>query len=392
MKLAHLADLHLGFRQYHRQTPAGLNQREADVQSAFERAVDGVLAERPAVVVIAGDAFHSVRPTNTAILFAYRQFRRIREALPDAPIVLIAGNHDSPRSVETGSILRLFESLKMDVAIDQPRRFTYPDLDLSVYAVPHPALLTGERPALLPEGPERFQLLVMHGEVEGVFPVDRSGTEYGGALLRREELQAGKWSYVALGHYHVQHQVAPRIWYCGALEYVSPNPWGELKEEAARRHPGKGWLLADLATGAVERKEVPLARRVLDLEALDGTGQAAEALDEMVAGRVAAVPGGIGGQVVRLVIRNLPRHVARRMNYTAIRGYAALALHFQLDIRPPESHRIVGMGAPGHRQTLPELVKAYLEKRPLPADVPRQALVTAGVELIEAVERERQES
>ena len=392
MKLAHLADLHLGFRQYHRQTPAGLNQREADVQSAFERAVDGVLAVRPAVVVIAGDAFHSVRPTNTAILFAYRQLSRIRDALPQVPIVLIAGNHDSPRSVETGSILRLFEALKVDVAIDQPRRFSYPHLDLSVYAVPHPALLTGERPALVPEGPERFQLLVMHGEVEGVFPVDRSGTEYGGALLRREELQAGKWSYVALGHYHVQHQVAPRIWYCGALEYVSPNPWGELKEEAAHGHPGKGWLLADLATGAVERKEVPLARRVLDLEPLDGTGQGAEALDEMLAARVAAVPGGIGGQVVRLVIRNLPRHVARRMNYTAIRGYATQALHFHLDIRPPESHRIVGMGAPGHRQTLPELVKAYLETRPLPADVPRQALVTAGVELIEAVERERQES
>ena len=391
MKLAHLADLHLGFRQYHRQTPAGLNQREADVQSAFERAVDAVLAERPGVVVIAGDAFHSVRPTNTAILFAYRQFRRIRDALPEAPIILIAGNHDSPRSVETGSILRLFEALKVDVAIDQPRRFKYPHLDLSVYAVPHPALLTGERPALIPEGPERLQLLVMHGEVEGVFPVDRSGTEYGGALLRREELQAGKWSYVALGHYHVQHQVAPRIWYCGALEYVSPNPWGELKEEASHRHPGKGWLLVDLATGTVERKEVPLARRVLDLEPLDGTGQGPEALDEMVAARVAAVPGGIGGQVVRLVIRNLPRHVARRMNYTAIRGYATQALHFNLDIRPPESHRIVGMGAPGHRQTLPELVRAYLEKRSLPADVPRQALVTAGVELIEAVERERQE-
>jgi len=391
VKLAHLADLHLGFRQYHRQTPAGLNQREADVQSAFERAVDGVLAERPAVVVIAGDAFHSVRPTNTAILFAYRQISRIRDALPQAPIILIAGNHDSPRSVETGSILRLFEALKVDVAIDQPRRFKYPHLDLSVYAVPHPALLTGERPALIPEGPERLQLLVMHGEVEGVFPVDRSGTEYGGALLRREELQAGKWSYVALGHYHVQHQVAPRIWYCGALEYVSPNPWGELKEEASHRHPGKGWLLVDLATGTVERKEVPLARRVLDLEPLDGTGQGPEALDEMVAARVAAVPGGIGGQVVRLVIRNLPRHVARRMNYTAIRGYATQALHFNLDIRPPESHRIVGMGAPGHRQTLPELVRAYLEKRSLPADVPRQALVTAGVELIEAVERERQE-
>ena len=34
MKLAHLADLHLGFRQYDRQTARGGNQREADVAEA----------------------------------------------------------------------------------------------------------------------------------------------------------------------------------------------------------------------------------------------------------------------------------------------------------------------------------------------------------------------
>ncbi len=119
MKLAHLADLHLGFRQYHRQTPAGINQREADVAHAFRAAIDGVIAARPDAVVVAGDLFHSVRPTNAAIVFAFRQFQRLREALPDAPVILIAGNHDTPRSAETGSILRLFEELGVDVAADE---------------------------------------------------------------------------------------------------------------------------------------------------------------------------------------------------------------------------------------------------------------------------------
>ena len=105
MKLAHLADPHLGFRQYHRQTPSGINQREADVAAAFRQAVDGVLAARPDVVVVAGDLFHSVRPTNAAILFAFRQFQRLRAGLPDAPVILIAGNHDTPRSTETGKTL-----------------------------------------------------------------------------------------------------------------------------------------------------------------------------------------------------------------------------------------------------------------------------------------------
>ena len=46
MRLAHLADPHLGVRQYHRQTPSGINQREADVARAFRLAVDGVIGAR----------------------------------------------------------------------------------------------------------------------------------------------------------------------------------------------------------------------------------------------------------------------------------------------------------------------------------------------------------
>src|SRR5688572_4877013 len=152
VKLAHIADPHLGVRQYHRQTTAGINQREADVASAFRAAVDGVIEARPDAVLIAGDLFHSVRPTNAAIVFAFREFQRLREALPAAPIVLIAGNHDTPRSAETGSILRLFAELGVDVTVDEARRLVYPALELSVLAVPHNALLGEERPSLRPEG------------------------------------------------------------------------------------------------------------------------------------------------------------------------------------------------------------------------------------------------
>ena len=150
MRIAHLSDVHLGFRQFHRLTPLGINQREADVANGFRLAIDGVIAARPDAVLIAGDLFHAVRPTNAAIIFAFRQFQRLREALPEAPIVIIAGNHDTPRSSETGSILRLYEELGLDVALDEPRRMAWPALDLSVLAVPHAALRAPERPALHP--------------------------------------------------------------------------------------------------------------------------------------------------------------------------------------------------------------------------------------------------
>ena len=78
MRIAHLADVHLGFRQFQRLDATGVNQREADVAGAFRRAIDAVIEQRPDAVLIAGDLFHSVRPTNRAIIEAFAGLRRLR--------------------------------------------------------------------------------------------------------------------------------------------------------------------------------------------------------------------------------------------------------------------------------------------------------------------------
>ena len=388
VRIAHLADPHLGIRQYHRQTAGGINQREHDVANAFRAAVDGVIAERPELVVVAGDLFHSVRPGNASIIFAFRQFQRLLRALPETPVVLIAGNHDTPRSAETGSIFGLFEDMGVRVATTEARRFEFPELDLSLLAVPHQALVSGERPALRPEGGARRQVLVLHGDIEGVIPATPGVQEYGGAVVTPTELGADQWSYVALGHYHVQREVAPRSWYAGSLDYVSSNPWGELREERSRNIEGKGWLLVDPDSGSVERRLLPSPRRFLDLEPIAGSGLGPAELDAAIAARLASVPGGVGATVLRLVVRDVPRHVARSLDHSAIRALRAEALHLQLDIRRPEVTRQVGMGAPGRRQTLPNLVEHYLEKRALPAELDRREFVALGVELVETAERE----
>jgi DNA repair protein SbcD/Mre11 len=388
VRLAHLADPHLGARQYHRQTPSGINQREADVARAFRLAVDGVIAARPDAVVVAGDLFHSVRPTNAAIVFAFKQFQRLREALPDAPIILVAGNHDTPRSAETGSILRLFEELGVDVAVDEARRLEYPALDLSLLAVPHHALVGQERPELRPEGGARRQVMVLHGEIEGVLPTQRHTVEYGGALVGLRELAVDQWSYIALGHYHVQHEVAPHTWYSGSLEYVGTNIWGELTDEAEQGIRGKAWLLVDVDRGTVTREPVPASRPIIDLESIRGDGLGAEALDKLIKERLHAVPGGVADRIVRLRVYDVPRHVARELDHAAIRDRKAEALYFHLDIRRPEVQRTVGVGAPGRRQTLPDLVRDYLRGRPLPAELDREEFVRLGGDLLDAVERD----
>jgi len=391
VKIAHLADLHLGFRQYYRQTSSGINQREADVARAFGRAIDDILSVRPDVVVIAGDMFHSVRPTNPAILHAFNQLQRLRAELQLAPILIVAGNHDTPRSVETGSILKLFEVIGgIHVVSQQAQEITFERLDLSVVCVPHSALVADIAGVPEATGARSRRVLVTHGEIAGVLSRDSSYLEYGAAVVEPGDLRIEDWTYVALGHYHVARQVANNAWYSGALEYVSTNPWGELLDEAREGRQGqKGWLLVDLDGGPdVEFRPVAHERRFIDLPKIQGSGLGTADLDQLIAGNVATVPDGIADQIVRQVVFDVPRPIARDLDYARIREFKSRALHYNIDVRRPPPSRTVGIGAPGLRHTLSELVAEYLERRPLSAEVDRKELADLGCEYMAEVERD----
>jgi hypothetical protein len=394
MKLAHLADVHLGFRQYHRLTHNGVNQREADVAAAFRRAIEGIVEAAPDILIVAGDLFNSVRPSNPAILHSFGLLSRLRAALPQTPIVLVAGNHDTPRSVETGTILKLFEALGgVQVVAETARDLVFEDLDLTVSCVPHMAWVSGPRPSLTPPGGTAFQVLVTHGEVAGVLPRESGPMEYGGAVVEPSELNAERWDYVALGHYHVAHQVRENAWYSGSLEYVSPNPWGEKIDEAREGREGqKGWLLVKLGDRLkVELRPVPLARRLVALPAIHAVGLSAADIDQRIRENVQAVRGGIDDQIVRQVVFDVSRPVARDLDHAMLREFKTRALHFHLDARRPESRHEVGVSAPGARQTLVELLADYLERRPLDAEVNRERLVALGRRYMDEVEQDLRE-
>lgn len=384
MRLVHLSDLHLGFRQFQRQTAAGINQREADVAQSFARAVDRLIALAPDVVLIGGDVFHTVRPTNTAILHAFQQFARLVAALPHAVVVIVAGNHDMPRSTETICILRLFAApLGIHVADREARRLRFDDLDLSILAVPD---LPPGSVELTPDPSSKYNILLLHGEVQGVLPhaelADRAAMQ-----LPLAEITRAGWDYVALGHYHVYTKVADHAFYSGSLDYTSTNPWGELAEERAAKLPGKGMIERDLSTGKQTFHPLPVTRAFLDLPPIEGRGLSAAELDGLIQAAVARVPDGIEGKVVRLVARDVPRHVARELDHKAMRELQRRALHFHLDTRRPETvKRIAVAGAPGRRATLAETLRESLQRRELSPGVERAALVTLGMRYLEEAE------
>ena len=386
MRLVHLSDLHLGFRQFQRQTSAGINQREADVAASFARAIDRLIAIAPDVVLVGGDVFHTVRPTNTAILHAFQQFARLVAALPGTDVVIVAGNHDMPRSSETMCILRLFAApLGVHVADREARRIELvrDGRKLSVLAVPD---LPPGTVDLAPDPAADWNVLLLHGEVQGALPNADAADRAAMQIPLTEVTRAG-WDFVALGHYHVYKRIADHVFYSGSLDYTSTNPWGELAEERAAKLPGKGMIERDLATGKQTFHPLPVSRPYLDLPPIEGRGLSSADLDAAIQSAVARVSGGIDGKVVRLVVRDVPRHIARELDHKALRELQRKALHFHLDTRRPEVvRRSVGGGAPGRRPSLPELLRERLRARAVPADVDREALVALGVQYLEAAE------
>lgn len=384
MLLAHLADLHLGYRAYHRLVQGGINARERDVALAFRSALDKVIDLRPDVILIAGDVFHTVRPSNASIADAFRQFSRLRSALPETPVVIIAGNHDSPRSVETGSILRLFAEIPGVLVMDQETRTVYfENLDLAVTGMPHTPLATGE---LLPDPDARAgtNVLMLHGELTGPIAEARLGftSEFGGAQIDAESIRPDKWDYIGLGHHHVVTEIAANTWYAGGIERTSANIWKE-------RGP-KGFLTFDTDTRVVRFHEIE-TREMYDLTAFsarierngssgDPLFQTASEIDEQIRARVEAVPGGIEGKIVRLVIYDLPRDLFRELDHRALRDWRSSALHFHLDARRPESQRSGLIAGVGKRRTLEQEVEWYLTEhwRPTSADIDKPRLINLG--------------
>lgn len=370
MRLAHLADLHLGFRQFWRETE-GCNAREVDVATALRRTIDDLLITRPDVVVIAGDLMHSARPRSSPIMLLFNQLTRLRQALPDTRIVIVAGNHDTHRTMEinqAGCILPIYEHLGADVAVQEPKLIQLPG-GLAITAVPHAAASRITKPDPAAE----VNVLVVHGDVPGLGDWEPPMKD----RVDPDELERMGWDYVALGHYHVCREVGPRMWYSGSIEYTSTNPWGELREQHERGVPGKGYLLVDLPDGEPVFRPIGPTRRFVDLAPIEGTDKGAAELDAEIASRMAETA--IDDEVIRLVVREVRRDVKTALNYRQIRSWQGRALNMQLELRRCEAERATPAARAAMHRPLEEVLAESLRARPLDPAIDRTAFVERGL-------------
>lgn len=229
IRIAHITDTHLGFKQYNKLDPdTGRNARTVDFERAFEWAIDNILEQKPDGVIHAGDVFHQSRPTWASMIHFARQMQRLEQA--GIPTLVIAGNHDTPRIRTGGSAYSMLELALPKIQFyagykDAHDIETFRHLNLHVHAVPHGALTADDRVIpLVYKGP--INVMVTHGMVKGILDPGKQ------AEPGEEELDTAlldvDFDYIALGHYHL-HMQPPGVtngWYAGSTER---NGWGDFE-------------------------------------------------------------------------------------------------------------------------------------------------------------------
>jgi DNA repair exonuclease SbcCD nuclease subunit len=317
MRVAAMGDAHLGRSYYSYTTPDGFNQRERDFEESFTRAVELALAQSPDLLVWLGDIFDHPRPTYRSYRIAQKALVRIREH--GTPLVLITGNHDTPRLPGTGSPYSALADLFPEFHFAHRmayERFAFPGL--VVHAVPQmltvDATLDALAEARLSRSSDATNLLLTHPRVPQVEPhhSDINEIEVDAGLLKSSA------DLALLGHYHFHTKVDNGIWYAGSTDTFS---YADDPEVA------KGIVLLDTDSGQIAHIPLSGQRPLLTLPAVHALGLSPAEVQERVLERVAAVP---AGAVVRLFLEGVDPEAYRMLDLEAIRAASAHALHLKL--------------------------------------------------------------
>ena len=370
MRVAALGDAHLGRSYYSYTTADGFNQRERDFEESFTRAVDLALAQSPDLMVWLGDIFDHPRPTYRSYRIAQKAVLRIREH--GVPLVVITGNHDTPRLPGTGSPYSALADLFPEVRFAHRmayERFVF--RGLVVHAVPQmltvDATLDALAEARLSRDPDATNLLLTHPRVPQVEPhhADIKEIEVDAGLLKSSA------DLALLGHYHFHTKVDTGIWYAGSTDTFSFADDPEVP---------KGIVVLDTDSGQIAHVALTGQRPLLTLPAVHALGLSPAEVQERVLERVAAVP---AGAVVRLFLEGVDPEAYRMLDMDAVREASAHALHLKLQ---PEFAGIQSNVELPELSSLPVQWANYVDAQDLPG-FDRDRIRTKGDEyLARAVE------
>lgn len=220
--------------------------------------------ERPDLILVGGDIWDNSHPSNESLRRVQEIVSRIARV---CPVVLIAGNHDTPRVANQTYPIEILlplaeEGLPVYLAWKYVDSFfiDYPEKGVSVQviAVPHTPLVAEADPVVPDiEDEADHVILLAHGVAQSDDPdIFRMG-QADERVISSRLVDAG-WDFVALGHYHIPVRVAPGVWYCGSPDTIDFRNQPEV---------AKGYLRIDFAPQ--EASLVPLKGSPMELVTVD---------------------------------------------------------------------------------------------------------------------------
>ena len=387
IKLLHFADLHLGVENYGRIDPAtGLSTRLMDFLRSYDQVVDYALGNDISLVVFAGDAYKTRDPNPTYEREFAKRIRRLSAA--GIPIVLVAGNHDTPSAIGRAITVEIFATLEVENVYVAKRPGIFPietkDGLVQVVALPwitRSALLARDeyknknleeinqlildKVSNIFEGPDGLigqldrsspTILAAHATVQGaVYGSERSVMLGQVVILPPSLARNPAFDYVALGHIH-KHQVLneePPVIYSGSIERID---FGEERED-------KGFVVAEVERGRASYQFVKTDARSfvtieVDVQSDDPTAEILEA----IAAR------GLEDAVVRIIIHTTAEKEPL-INEGEIRRALAGAFHIAAIVKDVERKVRLRLGdQPIEEMTPHQMLERYFQVKQTPPE------------------------
>ena len=344
MKVAALGDAHLG-RAYLSVTDpvTGVNRRELDFEESFTAAIDLALAQSPDLLVWLGDVFDHPRPTYRSFRVAQRALLKIREH--GVPLVVISGNHDTPRLPGTGSPYSALGDTFPDVMF--ATRLSYASFELpglKVHCIPQMLTVDATLEALDQADRERSldksNLLLTHPRITQVEPryADINEIEVDAGMLQSD--------LVLLGHYHFHTQVGRGIWYAGSTDTFT---------FADDPDKPKGIVVLDTDSGACTHVPLTDQRPLVTLDTVQALGLSPAEVSDLVLDRASKVP---EGAVARLYLDGVDPEAYRLLDLHAVRDAASAALHLKIE---PSFVGVLAQADLPELESMPARWDAYLD-------------------------------
>ncbi len=325
-----MSDLHLGFRQF-AATVAGRNQREVDVERAWEQAVELTIDEQPDLITLAGDNFHNARPSFHAVRAFQRGIRRLVSET-DAHVVIILGNHEASKTAEALSPVVVVEGEQRVHVVTEPKRLILRPRNsgrIAVACLPFVALADEERYTIAPDPDAHVNVLLVHAAVRSSATPDAVPSFYAGETALDVGREASAWDVIACGDFHEYRELHPSrlAFYSGSTERTSSNIWPETAP--------KGVVVYDTESNTMALREIE-TRHVVSYDYHDlisyGIEPDAFGVNDALA-QLVDDGGDLFGAIVRLVVEGFPRHQRTDIDYALVRQLKERTRHFQLDLR-----------------------------------------------------------